>query len=94
MAIEIQHDEDRGRFYAEVEGGEARLDYERKGDGVVDFRSTYVPDQARGEGVAARIVTRGFEWARANGLRVVPTCSYVQAFVERHPEYDESIAEA
>lgn len=92
MSLEIHHDEGRGRFHAPVEGGQARLDYERE-DGVVDFRSTYVPQASRGGGVAARLVTCGFEWARESGLCVIPSCSYVRAFVERHPEYEALIAE-
>lgn len=92
MEMEIVHDEERGRFAAEVEGGTARLDYVRNGD-VVDFRSTYVPDEARGGGVAGEIVTRGLEWARENGLKVIPSCSYVRGYVDRHPEYESLLAE-
>ncbi len=91
--LEIRHDEERGRFHADVSGGEARLDYQKKGDDVVDFRSTYVPNEARGQGVAAKIVSRGLEWARTNDLRVVPTCSYVEGYIERHSEYKELVAE-
>lgn len=92
MAIEIEHDEERGRFSAEVEGGTARLDYSRKDGDTVDFRSTYVPEEARGGGVAAEIVTRGLEWARDNGLTVVPSCSYVAGYLDRHPEYADLVA--
>lgn len=92
MAFQIEHDEDRGRFHADVPGGEARLEYRKRSGDVVDFRSTYVPDEARGEGVAGQIVTRGLEWAKENGLRVVPTCSYVRGFIDRHPEYEDLVA--
>ncbi|MBW3660496.1 MAG: N-acetyltransferase [Gemmatimonadetes bacterium] len=92
MSLEILHDEKRRRFRAEVTGGEARLDYRRDG-GVVDFHSTYVPEEARGGGVAAEIVSRGFDWAKENGLRVVPSCSYVRTFVKRYPEYEPLVEE-
>ncbi|MDX1660283.1 MAG: GNAT family N-acetyltransferase [Gemmatimonadota bacterium] len=92
MTIDIHHDEQRQRFHADVEGGEARLDYERKSEDVVDFRSTFVPDEARGEGIAGRIVTQGLEWASENDLRVVPSCSYVRGYIERNPEYESLVA--
>ena len=39
----------------------------------------------RGRGVAAALVEAAFAYARAEGLRVLPLCSYVRAWARRHP---------
>jgi len=87
MTLDIKHDEEGGRFVATVEGHEAYVSYSRVDDQTVDFRKTFVPGELRGQGMAGKVVARGLDWAREQGYRVIPTCSYVQRFVERHPEY-------
>lgn len=58
------------------------LEYHRENDAIV-FTHTYVPPTLRGGGVAARLVAAGVAFARAEGLRIVPACSYVAAWLER-----------
>jgi uncharacterized protein len=55
--------------------------------GTVAFTHTGVPAAHQGQGLAAVLVTAGLTWARAQGLRVVPACSYVATFIQRHPEW-------
>ena len=54
---------------------------------------TYTDPGLRGKGLAAHVVRAAFEYAKENNLKVVPTCSYVQAFIKRNDEYSELIAE-
>ncbi|MEM9312172.1 MAG: GNAT family N-acetyltransferase [Pseudomonadota bacterium] len=76
-----------GRYTAEIAGEEAfgYLDWER-GD-TPDTRvatHTIVPPEIGGRGVAARLVERLVEDARAEGFRIVPQCWYVaKTFNER-----------
>lgn len=65
---------------------EAVLEYEL-GAGQVVFTHTGVPPQYRGQGLAAQLVTAGLQWAREQGLKVVPACSYAADFLQRHPEW-------
>ena len=67
------------------------LDYEL-GAGVVVFTHTGVPSAYRGQGLAARLVQAGLQWAREQGLKVVPACSYVQLYLQRHPEWQHLVA--
>jgi len=68
-----------------MDGQEAELVYERRGD-VLDITHTYTPPALRGRELAARLTEAAFAFARENGLRVMPTCSYTALWVERHPE--------
>lgn len=89
MELRIRHEEDEtgGRYVADLDGSEAVLVYERLDAETLDYRSTRVPPEARRRGIASRLVRHALDDARARGLRVVPTCSFVAAFIERHPEY-------
>ena len=88
--IEVQHNEAASQFQADVDGEEAVLVYMRSGNSLV-IVSTRVPPQFRGMGIAAKLTTTAFEYARTNGLSVTPMCSYASTFVRRHPEYRDLV---
>jgi hypothetical protein len=66
------------------------LDYALE-PGRVVFTHTGVPAQLQGQGLAARLVLAGLQWAQAQGLKVVPACSYVHIYIERHPEWQHLV---
>jgi predicted GNAT family acetyltransferase len=90
--LDVQHDADRGRFSVEVEGAVAHIDYRRAGPGLLDFRSTFVPPRLRGRGIGSALVIAALEQARERGERVIPTCPFVAAVVEQHPELAAIVA--
>lgn len=53
------------------------------------FTHTVVPHELRGQGIAAALVLAGLQWARERGLKVVPQCSYVHTYLQRHPEWQD-----
>jgi predicted GNAT family acetyltransferase len=85
MSIEVVHDQKRHQFSAPVKGGEASLKYHAV-DGALDLYSTYVPTEARGLKVAEQLLQAALEYVRAEKLKVIPSCSYVSVWFERHPE--------
>jgi predicted GNAT family acetyltransferase len=84
-AIEIRHNEKASRFEATVDGLLCFAAYDRQG-GVLRMNHTSVPGQLEGRGIAAAIVRAAMAHAAAEGLRVEPRCSYVRAYMRRHPE--------
>jgi predicted GNAT family acetyltransferase len=89
--LQVQHDPRKQRFLASVDGVQAELDYERS-KGVMRLTHTGVPSTIAGRGVAAELVRTALEHARAEGLKVVPACSYVAGYIQRHPEYEDLLA--
>ena len=89
MEHKIQQDDDSGRFFVEVDGKEGYLRYSHRSTGTVDFQSTFVPPELRGEGIAAEIVEAALKWARSQGLKVVPSCSYVDHYLRKHPQFED-----
>jgi predicted GNAT family acetyltransferase len=48
---------------------------------------TGVPNALGGRGLAAEITKFALDHARAQGWTVIPQCSYVAAYIKKHPEY-------
>jgi len=85
MDIQVEHDTANTRFHAKVEGHECVADY-HVADGVMHMTHTYVPYPIEGRGIAAHLVHAALAYAREQGLRVNPRCSYVRTYMRRHPE--------
>ena len=55
------------------------------------FPHTEVDDAYEGRGLATIVIGEALAQTRAEGLRVVPMCPTVAAYVERHPEYSDIV---
>ena len=91
MEDEILHDKEENKFYKIVNGKEAYLRYIMLDNKTIDMIKTYVPPELRGQGLAAEVVFAGMNFAKENNLNVIPTCSYVETFIERHKEYQSLV---
>jgi uncharacterized protein len=80
------------RYELETPAGTAVLAYRRRGDRI-ELVHTEVPTAAEGRGYGASLARHALDAARAAGARVVPSCSYVAAYVQRHPEYQDLLAD-
>lgn len=89
MALTIRHEPDARRFAADVGGKTAYITYRELDARLLDLAHTYVPREARGGGIASQLTVHALEYARERGYRVVPSCPFVAAYIERHPEYRE-----
>jgi len=90
MTSQISHDAAAHRFTTQADGHEAELVYRLREQSMV-IEHTGVPEAIGGRGIAGDLVRTALEYARAQGLRVVPACSYSAEFVKRHPEYADLV---
>ncbi|NLT30403.1 MAG: N-acetyltransferase [Propionibacterium sp.] len=67
------------------------LDYELAGELVV-MHTTFISEDFKGQGLGSSIVEVALQDARANGRKVVARCPFVQAYLAKHPEYNEILA--
>ncbi|MFZ0454729.1 MAG: GNAT family N-acetyltransferase [Ignavibacteriaceae bacterium] len=93
MELEIQHNKDKKRFFTFVDGREAYLTYENDSNNVLNFNHTYVPFNLRGRNIAAKVVGHALEYVRENNLKVIPSCSYVRAFIEKNKQFSSLVEE-
>ncbi|AXJ95154.1 MULTISPECIES: GNAT family N-acetyltransferase [unclassified Sphingomonas] len=73
------------RFELAVPGGTAIAAYTRRGDTIV-FTHTEVPAALEGRGIGSRLIAGALAQVRAAGLKVVPACAFVAAYLRRHPD--------
>jgi uncharacterized protein len=89
--IEVRHNEAAHRFEAGAHEAMSLADYAIEGDRII-FTHTYTPPAQRGRGIAEKLVRAALEFARERHLKVVPACSYVAVFIDRHPEFKPLLA--
>jgi uncharacterized protein len=93
MTIEIIHQPEKNRFVAFVDGHECVLGYRITMDPKVwDYNHTYVAPELRGRQIAEQITRFAMDYARSNGLKIIPGCPYVERFVGLFPEYLDIVA--
>jgi hypothetical protein len=91
MAALIRDNTARSRFELEADGVTVFMNYRLNGN-VISLDHTETPVAARGRGLASRLVQGVLDEARARGLKIVPRCPFVVAYVARHPEYRDLVA--
>jgi uncharacterized protein len=91
MAAEVRDNPALSRFELDVNGVTAVANYRLNG-GVMTVTHTEVPPQARHGGIASQLIAGALQAARARGLKIVPRCSFVKAYVDKHPEVRDLLA--
>jgi hypothetical protein len=93
MATAVRNNTTLSRFELDANGATAVANY-RLANGVITFTHTEVPPRAREHGIGSRLVQGALEAARAQGLKVVPLCSFVSAYIARHPQFRDLLDRA
>jgi predicted GNAT family acetyltransferase len=89
---EIRHNVAARRFETTVDDLLARADYQLAGS-VMRLYHTEVPQALEGRGIAAALVKAALAHARTAELTVEPACGYVRAWMKRHPESHDLLAD-
>jgi predicted GNAT family acetyltransferase len=89
--VVVDRPEER-RYELLVDGEPAgELVYRDRGGNVVAFLHTEVFPVLRLRGLGSALVVGALDDARSRGLRVVPLCPFVDAYVRRHPKYADLV---
>jgi predicted GNAT family acetyltransferase len=86
----VEHDQAQERFVVRAGGEVAELDYRRRGDRL-SILHTGVPASLEGKGIGSELVRAAVELAAAEGLTVVPYCTFAQWWLEGHPDVAASV---
>ena len=84
--MNVTDDRAAHRFELATDAGIAFAAYTLAGD-TITFTHTVVPAAAEGHGVGSTLIAGALTQVRAAGLKVVPRCPFVAAYIERHPAW-------
>ena len=73
------------RYELATNAGPAVAVYQLAGD-TITFTHTVVPEAMEGHGVGSKLIAGALADAAGRGLKVVPQCPFVAAYLRRHPE--------
>lgn len=85
---DITHNQDAQRFETTIDGHTGFISYQQRGDSLV-YDHTIVPPELGGRGVGSTLVKHALDYARAQNKKVVPQCSFVSAYINKHPDYQD-----
>jgi len=80
------------RFEAHL-GGETAFTEYVLGDGAMVLPHTVVPQAFEGRGVGSALAKAALGYARGEGLKVKPVCPFIAGYIERHPEWQDLVAD-
>ena len=90
--FEVKHFPDNQRFEVDLDHSQAILSYTISGERMVISHTT-VPQAMEGQGIGSALVKTALDYARAQNLKVVPLCSFTDAYIQRHPAYQDLVAD-
>jgi uncharacterized protein len=88
MSDGVRNNTAESRFELDADGHTALLFY-RMEPGAITLVHTEVPQELSGRGVGSRLVQGALEQIQALGLKVVPKCPFVSAYMGKHPEFND-----
>jgi uncharacterized protein len=87
------HEAGERRFTITLGTSRAVLEYRPAAGGALDYYHTFVPPELRGRGLASELTEFALRYALDRNLKVVPTCPFIAAFIDRHPEFEPLLAD-
>jgi hypothetical protein len=84
---------EQSRYEIFVDGDLAGYAAYREDPGRRVFTHTRIDPDYEGQGVGSTLAARVLDDVRAKGVRAVPRCPFIAAYIERHPEYADLVRE-
>jgi len=95
MPLTITHNPLDHRFEAtEGDGAAGLVEYIQTDAGLIVFTHTEVDRSYEGKGVGSQLAQHALDYARAEGLSVLPICPFISGYIQRHPEYQDLLYQA
>ncbi|SDG88658.1 hypothetical protein SAMN05421505_10914 [Sinosporangium album] len=92
--IRVVDNPQASRYEVLVDGALAGFaEYRLKREKII-FPHTEVNPEFEGQGLGSRLARAALDASRDAGLTVVPACPFIAAYIRRHPDYVELVAES
>lgn len=70
----------------------AFISFEDGKDNEIVVTHTVVSKELRGQGIAGKLVEEIINFARSENRKIIPICSYVVDYFQKHEEYEDLLA--
>ena len=84
--LAVRDNPERNRFEIDLGDGSFAIAEYTLPAGKIMFTHTEVPEAHGGKGVAKLLISGALATARERGLKVIPICPFVAAYIQRHAE--------
>jgi hypothetical protein len=84
--IKVIRNESESRFELHIDRYIAISEYRVIGN-TITFYHVGVPPELEGQGLGSLLAKASLDYAREKSYKVVPACSFISAYIHRHPEY-------
>lgn len=73
--------------YEILESGEVigHITYEKKAEGIFDLTHTEIDPGKSGNGLGGLLVGFALDDIRTQGARAIPTCTFIEKYMDEHP---------
>ena len=88
--LHVVNNEAERRFEVALEGALAFAEYRLVDHGII-LPHTEVPEAFEGKGVGSQLAKAALGYARDHGLKVIPTCPFMAAYITKHPEWHDLV---
>jgi uncharacterized protein len=85
---DVRDNRESQRFELVEQGHLAFAEYQIDGE-VITFTHTVVPASLQGMGVGSRLIEGALTQVRDRGLKVRALCTFVAAYIAKHPEWQD-----
>ncbi|WP_297798818.1 GNAT family N-acetyltransferase [uncultured Brevundimonas sp.] len=82
---DIRDNDKLSRYEIEVDGKLAYVEYNNVAGGRL-VSKTLVPPELEGRGIASRLAKHVLQDIRDKGLKILPTCTFFAAYIQKHPD--------
>ena len=90
-SLKITHNDAANRFEVVIDGLTSYISYQEQDDDTLIYDHTIVPKELEGRGIGSALVKNALDYAYATHKSVVPQCSFVAAYIKRHPKYQDLV---
>lgn len=86
--VQLKINGNKGAFYIEVDGKqEAMMTFVFTGQDKIIIDHTEVNEGNNGKGFGKKMLAKAVEYARENGIKIIPLCPFAKSVFDKVPEY-------
>ena len=84
---ELKDDVHRQQYEFRIGNYTPKIEYIKSINGEIYLTHTEVPRELEGKGIGSQLVEKTLQDIERQGLRLVPLCPSVAAYIKKHPEW-------